>query len=902
MSLNMAGQGEAANWFFGENAGINFDLDSNAVTSLNGGQLNTREGCASISDQDGNLLFYTDGSNVYNRFHAIMDNGTDLFGDDSSTQSAIVVPKPNSSRFYYIFTVGSNLNPTGLNYSEVDITQNNGLGRVTNKNINLVSASAEKVSAVVKDCVTGSIWVITLANSDGVTRGLYDTFYAFEVTNSGVNNTPVKSVLGLNITDARGYLKLSPDGTKLACANVQSGLYLLDFDSQTGLVSNPINLQIANANNKPYGVEFSPSNQFLYVTSSNDFFVSADENNDPSNHFSVLLQFDLDALNISNSQVVIDSRQLFRGGLQLGPDGKIYRALSATYLEGLPYLGVIKNPNSQGLAANYFHNAVNLGSNNCTQGLPPFIQSFFNEKIDIIRNGFDPTYLTLCEGDTYTLMADDIPGATYSWTLDRNPLPNNNFYLEVNQGGNYELTIKLNDDECQTLEGQAIVRYVTYPEAFDSALIQCDDDIKDGLTIFNLNEAFDDITGRNPNVFLKFHFTLDDAINNENAIIGNAFNNTSNPQTLYVQVINDGLGVILVGGDPQNSSSATCSSIAELTLSVSNNKANDAFLTSCDNDGTEDGFYNFNLSDADADVLNGLPPNVTLNYYITYNNALLEQNPLPNSYINTTPYSQTIYVRVENDNDCFGINQVQLNVFELPDIVIEEELFYCLNSFPQTITLTSGVINDLPSNYTYSWSTGETTSEIEINQSGTFNVTVTNANGCSKDRTITVLPSNIATINSIDVVDATQNNTITVSVSGEGTYEFALDDSSGPYQVSNLFENVAPGLHTVYVMDTKNSCGIVEKIVSVIGFPKFFTPNNDSFNDTWQVYGLSKQFQPNSTIFIYDRYGKLLKQLDPTGIGWDGTFNGYRLPSSDYWFYVTLQDGRIFANHFTLKR
>ena len=444
----------------------------------------------------------------------------------------------------------------------------------------------------------------------------------------------------------------------------------------------------------------------------------------------------------------------------------------------------------------------------------------------------------------------------------------------------------LNTDCYDTTTFNLVVNIA--PETFNDTLIQCDEDGSvDGFTTFNLNEANDVLTDGIANRSTKFFLSLADAQANINEIDGNSYNNISNPQTIHIQVINDITG---------------CVNFAELILDVSLTNANDAILTSCDNDGIEDGFYTFNLSDADADVLNGLPPNVTLNYYITYNNALLEQNPLPNSYINTTPYSQTIYVRVENDNDCFGINQVQLNVFELPDIVIEEELFYCLNSFPQTITLTSGVINDLPSNYTYSWSTGETTSEIEINQSGTFNVTVTNANGCSKDRTITVLPSNIATINSIDVVDATQNNTITVSVSGEGTYEFALDDSSGPYQVSNLFENVAPGLHTVYVMDTKNSCGIVEKIVSVIGFPKFFTPNNDSFNDTWQVYGLSKQFQPNSTIFIYDRYGKLLKQLDPTGIGWDGTFNGYRLPSSDYWFYVTLQDGRIFANHFTLKR
>ena len=101
--------------------------------------------------------------------------------------------------------------------------------------------------------------------------------------------------------------------------------------------------------------------------------------------------------------------------------------------------------------------------------------------------------------------------------------------------------------------------------------------------------------------------------------------------------------------------------------------------------------------------------------------------------------------------------------------------------------------------------------------------------------------------------------------------------------------------------DIKNDCGIVNEGVSVIGFPKFFTPNNDGFNDTWQVYGVSNQFQSNTKILIFNRFGKLIKELDPSGIGWDGTFNGNALPSDDYWFSVQLEDGRIFKNHFTLK-
>ena len=138
-----------------------------------------------------------------------------------------------------------------------------------------------------------------------------------------------------------------------------------------------------------------------------------------------------------------------------------------------------------------------------------------------------------------------------------------------------------------------------------------------------------------------------------------------------------------------------------------------------------------------------------------------------------------------------------------------------------------------------------------------IHVIVTNVNGCSKVRKITVLPSNIATFTNIEVIDASENNSITVFVSGEGEYHFAIDNINGPYQDNNAFENVRPGFHTVFVRD-KNDCGIVDKLVSVIGFPKFFTPNQDGFNDTWQVYGVSSQFQPKSVIYIFDRYGKLL--------------------------------------------
>ncbi|SDS00288.1 T9SS type B sorting domain-containing protein [Winogradskyella sediminis] len=425
------------------------------------------------------------------------------------------------------------------------------------------------------------------------------------------------------------------------------------------------------------------------------------------------------------------------------------------------------------------------------------------------------------------------------------------------------------------------------PAANDVLLLQCDEDgIPEGFTTFNITEIADDITGGNVDSSIQYYLSQNDAKNNINAIDGSAFNNFLNPQIIYTRVTN---------------STTNCVNFSEVTLEVSTTASRNANLALCDTDGTEDGFMEFNLTDADNQILAGSPSGLDLVYYETYEDALVENNALGTTFTNTIPYTQTIYARVENENACYGINTVALTVFSLPNIETTFETQYCLNFFPETITLEGGVIDDLPNNYYYDWSTGETTSTIEINAPGSYTVRVTNTNGCFKDRTITVLASNIATISGIEVIDASLNNTITIFTSGEGDYEYALDDSNGPYQDASTFENVEPGLYTVYIKD-KNNCGITDALVSVIGFPKFFTPNDDDNNDYWQVKGISSNFQSHSSVLIFDRYGKLLIELDPLSSGWDGTFNGERMPTSDYWFKVKLQDGRTFTNHFTLKR
>jgi len=426
------------------------------------------------------------------------------------------------------------------------------------------------------------------------------------------------------------------------------------------------------------------------------------------------------------------------------------------------------------------------------------------------------------------------------------------------------------------------------PESSNYTLIQCDEDgLADGITTYNLSEAHDLLTNGTADRSTKFY----EDVAKINEIEGNIFNNTVSPQIIYAEIINNTTG---------------CIGHVELILDFTTTDANNAFLSICDDDGVDDGFQNFNLTDANDAILNGLPAGLEIVYYATFNDSVIEENPIDPDYTNTTPYFQSVYARVENDNGCFGISQVFLYVLTLPETEPEDLVYYCLNDFPDTITI-DAAIDGNPDYYTYTWSNGDTGYETEINAAGEYSVTITNTNNCSSERTVIVESSNIATFQmpTSSNNDAAGNNSVTVFVSGEGSYEFSLidenDNTIKPYQENNIFENVFPGIYTVSVRDVKNNCGTVIEKISVIGFPKFFTPNNDGVNDVWNIYGVSSMFQVNSKIKIYNRFGKLIKELSPFEEGWNGLYNGQKLPSDDYWFSVILEDGRIFKNHFTLK-
>ncbi len=424
-------------------------------------------------------------------------------------------------------------------------------------------------------------------------------------------------------------------------------------------------------------------------------------------------------------------------------------------------------------------------------------------------------------------------------------------------------------------------------------LKQCpDNDATSTTTYFNLTEAESALFTGTANVTFSYYETESAAEN------GNQTSPyfISNPKT-YTAKTNTAVWVRAVMDNPD------CFDVQEITLEISSTKANNAILNACDNDdGIANSSHTFNLSNANSQVLQGLPSGLNLSYYETYNNALSEDNPIT-QYTVAVNTPVTIYARVENANDCYAISEVTLNVYSQPNTE-NETLHYCLNQY-EYYTFNAGPFNDTTA-YTYLWSTGETSYSIDITEGGTYTVTITNANNCSSEKTINVETSNVATIESVDILDNTENNTVTVNTSGQGSYQYALIDEDNnfvfPYQDSNTFEQVPPGVYNLYVKDTKNDCGIASQLILVIGFPKFFSPNNDGINDTWHLIGVENI--EDITLNIYNRHGKLLKTLN-TIKGWDGTYNNSYLPADDYWFtaHITRNGNTyIIRDHFALLR
>ena len=175
-----------------------------------------------------------------------------------------------------------------------------------------------------------------------------------------------------------------------------------------------------------------------------------------------------------------------------------------------------------------------------------------------------------------------------------------------------------------------------------------------------VNVASHDISNGIPDRTVQYYSTINDAENATNELSAAAFTNTVNPQIIFAKVTDE---------------TNTCFGISELSLVVSLTSGTDTNLTACDDDGIEDGFFNFDLHQAIPYILTGLTTDYDLEYSETYEEALLEQNPLSSSYTNTNPFNQTLFARIENNNQCYGINELSLDVLSLPQLDNNDDNF-----------------------------------------------------------------------------------------------------------------------------------------------------------------------------------------------------------------------------------
>ncbi|TXD81861.1 T9SS type B sorting domain-containing protein [Subsaximicrobium wynnwilliamsii] len=410
--------------------------------------------------------------------------------------------------------------------------------------------------------------------------------------------------------------------------------------------------------------------------------------------------------------------------------------------------------------------------------------------------------------------------------------------------------------------------------AIDTVEICSNDEGSTQLSSFNQQ-----LLEQTANVLVSYYASESDAINQIN-VLDDTYFYASNNDTLFARV---------------QFSTTQCLFIKEFNLKVNPTPiaSPPMDLEACDDD--YDGLLAFDLNQQNASILGSANPSDFFIYY--YNDLVFAQEGFdPITYVSyAASNNETLYARLEHKfTGCYDITSFTVFVNPLPVVNIDDQIL-CLETSPLLVSANTNIPGD-----SYLWSTTATTPEIEISSIGNYSVTVTSALGCATTRSFEVTESEIASIEFTEVINFDDPNNVTVTVTGSGDYLYQLDNL--PPQQFNVFQNVPLGYHTITIID-QNGCGEVSREIVVMDTPKFMTPNGDTYFDTWHITGVENL--PGTIINIYDRYGKLLKQLSAFSRGWDGTYNGQAMPASDYWYVAKVRQGdQVFElkGHFTLRR
>ncbi len=833
-------QGQANIWYFGAFCGI--DFNSGAPVAIPG-PINTLEGCASICDSNGVILFSTDGVTVYNSVNAVMATG--LHGNTSSTQSAIIIPFPGSNTKYYIFTTDASGQPNGLNYTIVDMTLNGGLGGTVTVNNPLITPTCEKVTAVY--CLNGSdIWVITHHYGS-------NEFYAYKVTSLGID-PPVISASGFNSNtypSFEGYLKASPDGSKLAaCYSGNAGvdqMELYDFNSATGVVSNAISIPSPYVYS--YGVSFSPDNTKLYFCS---FGV-----------INFIYQYDLTNINFATNPIAVyNGTNTGFGAIQLAPDGKIYIAE-----DGTSSLSVINNPNGLGTACNFVLNSFPiLGTSH--YGLPDFFDQLFINNCSV-NLGNDTSF---CSSSSFILNAgggsvnyfwqDGSTTQTYSvdttgtyWVKKTNSngcIARDTINVQFHQSPNINLgsdTVVCHPGTV-TFDGGAGYLFYHWSSGDITQIIQ--PFISGDYILIVLDSNFCQATDT---VHIDFHgpqFSLgNDTIicKNDSVLL--------TPGSIYKTYFwNDGsldsLNMVYGAG-----------TFSVTVFDYQGCFARDTILV----------FVSLPNADLGNDTLLCGAVNYTLHTSVPFS-----QYHWSNNSSNSTLHIQTTGTYAVSVTDQYGCPDSDTVVItnSNPYIELGGDTLICIYT---TAVLTA------PNGFaSYEWSNGSTTQNTIVSESGTYTVTVTDSVACKTSDAKNIL---------IDAPEVFIGNDTS---SCNGT---AIVFSAGTLFVSYLWNNNSTefgiitsgaGTYAVTVTDfngcTANDTAMVSYADCVdIEIPTAFSPNNDGHNDYFHL--LNAQDFLTGGFKIYDRWGQLIFETNNLNNYWDGKYNSVDCEVGVYVFVLS---------------
>ncbi|NNL31894.1 MAG: T9SS type B sorting domain-containing protein [Flavobacteriaceae bacterium] len=526
---------------------------------------------------------------------------------------------------------------------------------------------------------------------------------------------------------------------------------------------------------------------------------------------------------------------------------------------------------------NYCHAIAEFGLNVVqvpTVNLPSALVTCDND-----YDGLSSFDLTVSEIEILDIRNDDIEVSYYESEDDletnTNQIPNPSNYTNISNP--QTVFVKVLNTQSGCYAELPLELNVNLPPLINPIpeIHICDND----SNTFELNLATDILLETLTNVEYAYFSSLLDA-ENEQDPLGDTYSYSGSGETIFLRA---------------NDTLTNCFRIQSFDLVVNPNPIANTppDLEACDDDFDYE--LIFDLSQQDPFVLGGQSANAhTVTYYETLIQAENASNAIQDLNYNAFD-GQELFVRLENNSTgCFDTTSFMVIINRKPNVAIEDQVI-CLDNLPLTVYADTEIETD-----SYLWSTGETSSEIEIDQIGSYSVTVTSFDGCETLSEFEVIESEPATIEVTETIDFSDPNNITITISGIGNYLYILDD--GEPQESNVFENVSLGYHSITVIDL-NGCGSVTTEVLVIDAPKFMTPNGDGYFDYWHIVGV--ETLAGTTINIFDRYGKQLAFLTSTSQGWDGTYNGALMPANDYWYVANVVQGdRQFQiqGHFALRR